>query len=221
MGNYTKEQLASRIVNIRSVENVMSKYAFLTYYKRFDEAYKTYWCGEETVPTLTTNDKKFVGGEVYAELVKKGETETKADNEAMRKLFPELADKTDEEIWGVGTAMVHTISTPVIELAEDEQTAKGMFYSMGSCTEIDRETGPKAYWVWEKYAVDFIREADGWKIWHMTVMTDFKTPVGKNWASVNLAPTGAYYSAYTPEITPQEGVPVPKPYGTFAETFSY
>ena len=124
-------------------------------------------------------------------------------------------------MWGAGSAMVHTITTPVIELAEDEKTAKGMFYSLGSCTEIDPEKGPKAYWVWEKYAVDFVREADGWKIWHMVTMTDFKTPVGENWANVNLAPTGAYYSAYTPEITPQAGVPVPKPYGTFSETFSY
>ena len=38
MKTYTQEQLASRIANLRSVENVMSKYAFLTYYKRFDEA---------------------------------------------------------------------------------------------------------------------------------------------------------------------------------------
>lgn len=222
MGSYTKEQLASRIVNIRSIENVMSKYAFLTYYKRFDEAVKAYWCKSDAEPTLTTNDKKYTGyAAVYREIVEKGEEETRADNEAMRKLFPELSDKKDSEIWGVGTAMVHTISTPVIELAEDEKTAKAMFYSMGACTEIDRETGPKAYWVWEKYAVDLIKEEDGWKIWHMVIMTDFKTPVGKNWASVNLAPTGAYYSAYTPEVTPQEGVPVPKPYGTFTETFSY
>ena len=222
MGSYTKEQLASRIANLRSIENVMSKYAFLTYYKRFDEAVKNFWCQSALEPTLTTNDKKITGySAIYREIVEKGEEDTRTDNEVMRNLFPELADKKDSEIWGIGTAMVHTISTPVIELAEDEKTAKGMFYSMGACTEIDHEKGPKAYWVWEKYAVDFVKEEDGWKIWHMVIMTDFKTPVGQNWASVNLAPTGSYYSAYTPEITPQEGVPVPQPYNTFAETFSY
>ena len=42
MGSYTKEQLASRIVNLRGIENVMSKYAFLTYYKRFDEPVMQY-----------------------------------------------------------------------------------------------------------------------------------------------------------------------------------
>ncbi len=223
MGNYTKEQLASRITNLRKVENVISKYAFLTYYKRFDEAMQKFWCQSTAVPVLTTNDKKFSGYQsIYHYLVEQGEEDTRTGNEIMRKLFPEeLGNKKDSEMWGAGTAMVHTITTPVIELAEDEKTAKGMFYSLGSCTEIDPEKGPKAYWIWEKYAIDFIREDDGWKIWHMIIMTDFKTPVGENWAKVNLAPTGSYYSAYTPSITPQKGVPVPEPYQTFSNTFSY
>ena len=223
MNEYTAEQLASRIANIRSVENVMSKYAFLTYYKRYDEAMKKFWCSPDQEPTYTTNDKKFVGyTAVRQELVEKGEEATRADNAAMRALFPEeLGGKTDSEMWGAGSAMVHTITTPVIELAEDEKTCKAMFYSLGSCTEIDHEKGPKANWVWEKYAVDFIKETDGWKIWHLVTMTDFKTPVGSNWAQVNLAPTGSYYAAYTPMQVPQEGVPVPAPYKTFSETFSY
>lgn len=223
MKTYTQEQLASRIANLRSIENVMSKYAFLTYYKRFDEALRKYWCQPAAGPTLITNDKKYDGyGSVYHHLVEQGEEETRTGNEIMRRLYPEeFAEKTDSEMWGAGTAMVHTITTPVIELSEDEKTAKGMFYSLGACTEIDPEKGPKAYWIWEKYAVDFLREADGWKIWHMVIMTDFKTPVGENWARVNLAPTGSYYTAYTPEITPQAGVPVPKPYETFQDTFSY
>lgn len=223
MKTYTQEQLASRIVNIRSVENVMSKYAFLTYYKRFEEAVQKFWCQPDQEPTLTTNDEKITGyNAIHQFLVEKGEADTRRDNEIMRQKFPqEFGGKADSEMWGAGSAMVHTITTPLIELAEDEQTAKAMFYSLGSCTEIDPEKGPKAYWVWEKYAVDFVKEPDGWKIWHMVIMTDFKTPVGNNWAKVNLAPTGSYYSAYTPQTAPQEGVPVPQPYETFSETFSY
>lgn len=221
METYTAPQLMSRIQNLRSIENIMSKFAFLTYYKRYDEIMCQLW--SENGPTLTTNDDQFSGyTAVYHQIAQRGEEDTRRDNAVMRKLFPEeLGDKKDSEMWGAGSAMVHTITTPVIELAGDEKTAKAMFYSLGSCTEIDPEKGPKAYWVWEKYAVDFIKEADGWKIWHMVIMTDFKTPVGENWANVNLAPTGSYYSAYTPKQTPQEGVPVPVPYGTFSETFSY
>ena len=72
------------------------------------------------------------------------EESTRADNDVMRKLFPdEFAGKKDSEMWGAGTDIVHTITTPVIELAEDEQTAKAMFYSLGSCTEIDPDKGPR------------------------------------------------------------------------------
>ncbi len=223
MHEYTGEQLASRIANLRSIENVMSKYAFLTYYKRFDEAIRKLWCHAKSNPTLTTNERKLEGyGAVYAYLVEHNETETLRGNEIMRGLFPEeLGSKKDSEMWGAGTAVVHTITTPVIELAEDEETAKAVFYSIGSCTEIVPEKGPKAFWVWEKYAVDFLKEADGWKIWHMVTMTDFKTPVGENWARVNLAPTGSYYTAYTPKTVPQVGVPIPVPYQSFSDTFSY
>ena len=59
MGKYTAQQLASRIKNIRDVENVMSKYAFLTYYKRYYEAMEKYWTDQN--PTLTTNDQKLEG----------------------------------------------------------------------------------------------------------------------------------------------------------------
>lgn len=96
-----------------------SKYAFLTYYKRFDEALQKYWCAPEKEPTLTTNDKKYTGyASVYNFLVECGEADTRRDNAIMRQLFPEeLGEKKDSEMWGVGTAIVHTITTPVIELA--------------------------------------------------------------------------------------------------------
>lgn len=87
MKTYTQEQLASRIANLRSVENVMSKYAFLTYYKRFDEALWKYWCAPDREPTLTTNDKKYAGyASVYNLLVECGEADTRRDNAIMRQL---------------------------------------------------------------------------------------------------------------------------------------
>ncbi len=223
MKAYTAEQLASRIIDLKEIENVMSKYSFLTYYKRFAEALDTLWCSPAAGPTLTTNDKKLEGYDaVRTYLVEDGEDAVRADNAAMRTLFPEeLGGKADSEMWGAGTAVVHTLTTPLIELAEDQQTAKGMWYCVGQNTEIDHAKGPVAYWNWEKYAVDLRKEDGKWKIWHMIVCTDFKSPVGKNWANENLAPAGPYYNGYTPRQTPQDTPPMPEPYETFAETFSY
>lgn len=112
MGKYTAQQLASRIKNIRDVENVMSKYAFLTYYKRYYEAMEKYWTDQN--PTLTTNDQKLEGyAAVHRFLVDKGEEQTRADNEVMRKLYRRsLATRRTARCGGAGSAMVHTITTP-------------------------------------------------------------------------------------------------------------
>ena len=128
--SYTAEQLASRIRNIRAVENVMSKYAFLTYYKRFYEAMEKYWSDQN--PTLTTNDRRIEGyAAVRRFLVDKGEEQTRADNDVMRRLYPdEFGDKKDSEMWGAGSAMVHTITTPVIELAGDEDVSSKTFFEL-------------------------------------------------------------------------------------------
>ena len=56
--------------------------------------------------------------------------------------------------------------------------------SKGMQTQAGQTTGG--------YLIQGRQEADGWKIWHMVIMTDFKTPVGKNWASVNRAPLAAW-----------------------------
>lgn len=223
MKEYTAEQLASRISDLKEIENTVSRYAFLTYYKRYAEALSTLWVSPAAVPTLTANDRRIEGYDaVKAFLVDEGEEAVLADNAAMRALFPEeLAGKADSEIWGVGSAVVHTITTPLIELAGDQQTAKGMWYSVGQNTDIDHAKGPVAYWNWEKYALDLKKEDGKWKIWHLIICTDFKSQVGRNWADSNIAPSGDYYKAYDTHQTPQDYPPMPEPYETFAETFSY
>lgn len=72
--------------------------------------------------------------------------QTKWANEVMRGLYPEeLGGKSDEEIWAVGSNTVLTMTTPIIEVAFDGQTAKGMWYVFGETTEVYSK-GPKAAW---------------------------------------------------------------------------
>ncbi len=150
----------------------------------------------------------------------------------MRKLFPEdLGGKSDEEIWAVGSNTVLTMTSPIIEVAFDGQTAKGMWYVFGETTEVYSK-GPKAAWNFGKCAVDFIKEDGQWKIWHMIMFTDIACPLGQNWGTAKMyehegpeapAPTeaGELYKSfgedYVFEIKPE----MPEPYDTFANTFSY
>lgn len=70
-----------------------------------------------------------------------------------------------------GLLELHQITTPVLEVAEDGQTAKGMWMSVGAILMLeDPETDCGSFtWDTGKYAVDFIRTENGWKVWHLHV----------------------------------------------------
>jgi hypothetical protein len=76
-----------------------------------------------------------------------------------------------------GQLALHPQSTPVIEIAADRKTAKGIWYTVGI---IGGAQGGKASgsWMWERYGVDFVNEDGQWKIWHMHIYTDFGFPTG-------------------------------------------
>lgn len=62
----------------------------------------------------------------------------------------------------------HTTTSGIVEIADDRQTAKGVWYTPGI---IGRYQGLQA--LWERYGIDFIMENGEWKIWHLHVYTDF------------------------------------------------
>ena len=82
-----------------------------------------------------------------------------------------------------GVMWNHNVDSPVIEIAKDGQTAKGLFFSPGA--EAHREPAGDgkvhAYWCWGKYTVDFIKENGEWKIWHLHWWRSFRNDFYKSW----------------------------------------
>jgi hypothetical protein len=148
-----------------------------------------------------------------------------------------------------GTFFVHTLTTPVIEIAEDGQTAKGVWKSPGAETMKDPQTGKlRGMWAWTKYACDFIKEDGKWKILHYHVYRIFMTPADMNYTDGwemkgggGIAPAGAtsgggrgptqqasslrepttYDNPFSTSYIPELVPAPPVPYKTFSETFSY
>ena len=107
-----------------------------------------------------------------------------------------------------GQMRMDAITTPMIEVAADGRTAKGVWMSFGTETEVfpaGTQSGipsvdaqqPDAYgnrhyahWVWKKYAADFLHEAGGWKIWHLHLYDIFRCPFEQNWVTYALARDG-------------------------------
>ena len=222
--------MADVVEDTTAIANIMGAFTFLNCYKQHKRQFEN-WSHNE--PTITLNDGKYVGYEaVKAFFVDYHEAQTRWADETMRKLFPEeLGGKSDEEIWAVGSNTVLNFTTPLIEVAYDGQTAKGMWYVYGSTTEV-YSSGPKAAWNFGRWAVDFIKEDGAWKIWHMTMFTDIQCPVGGNWGKDKMYPHEGveipeptvkehYYTGYGEDFLSLVEPPLPEPYDTFANTFSY
>ena len=72
----------------------------------------------------------------------------------------------------IGSIMEHHMTTPVIVVAQDNQTAKGVWFTPG--VECIPGISKHAYWDWARYGADFIKEDGQWKIWHWQFYTTFR-----------------------------------------------
>jgi hypothetical protein len=235
----SKEELLDRWLDKREVRNIMGKISSLYAIRQEATIFEKFWSERDDV-CLGLNDGYFNGREAvagyYDGLGKRVEIESQIVKKAFAK---QLGDKTDEELHGVGSMIYKPYDTQVVEIAKDGQTAKGLWCMRGSHTAITT-AGPVAYWQFGWVAVDFIREGEEFKIWHMLDLTDIDSPCGDNWGEPEKErPAAPDFAAVTEIKDPQPNVPcvlhklytsdrefmtspaIPKPYTTFAETFSY
>jgi len=107
----------------------------------------------------------------------------------------------------VGKLIFHYTTTPLIQVAADRQTAKGIWIAAGVESGLmsaplaaqapsylfeQNETGGMevhgnkiwAHWVQMKYGVDFIRQDGQWKIWHFRCFEISRARFDRNWISL-------------------------------------
>jgi hypothetical protein len=111
--------------------------------------------------------------------------------EGIERLYPGWHMWMGEEA-NKGQMHMHTLTTPVIEVAADLQTAKAVWISPGHETMGPGESpggNGHAAWAWCKYACDFVREDGQWKIWHLHVYGIFFTPYEQPWTDTSNAET--------------------------------
>jgi hypothetical protein len=229
----TAEQKIQQVLDIHDIHNVMGRHAYYHALGKHIEELDTIWVKKTPNPTFTQNWGSYHGYEsiryYYGEFLKISQQH---DLNRLRQNFPEVEDKPEN--YGAGSTLMHTLTTPVIEVAGDGQTAKGVWYSPGQVTGLGPNGKPKAHWMWEKYAVDFAKEDGKWKIWHLLILTDLAVEVGKSWTDESLPPPAPggiempkpdmeanIYNFYSLTQVPQDYPKLPEPYQTFSETFSY
>lgn len=164
--------------------------------------------------------------------------------EEISKLYPDI--KVTPENYGIGTWGVNSPTNPIIEIAGDGKTAKGIWESNGpslSSSVVNGQLEVHGTWFWRTYAVDFIKEDGQWKIWHFNIVYDISSaldaPYGMDYTKYRAPERDTYggggvpglpsptmanpdpYLNWSPLRIPQDQPRIPEPYYTFSETFSY
>ena len=239
-GKYTSEQLVGKFEDQRDLRNIMGKISYCCVLKREKDIFPLFWSSRDDV-VLGVNEGWYEGPDAVAGYFNAFHERTVYTTAFLKKLYPkQLGDKTEEEAYGVAMMNIKPVDTAVIEVADDGETAKGVWYVRGSNNELTT-AGPVAFWTFGVFAVDFVRENKEWKIWHMQYLEDLSAPGGKDWGSREPEnyPPMAGYETVEPFVKPEPTTKVqlhtpwsadrpfsvliepPVPYATFAETFSY
>jgi hypothetical protein len=133
-------------------------------------------------------------------------------------------------------------TTGIIEVAEDLQTAKGLWLCPTLSTPGNEKDGFSGRTGYAHRAGDFYCENGQWKLWHYMVYGLASAPVGKSWTDPEVVEKNQVDRfAWIPEHLKPNGprapgigamggwrpdrkvfsMKVPVPYKTFSETFSY
>jgi hypothetical protein len=234
-----------RALAMWEVQFVMSKHAYYKQINQHCEEMDDIWIKKNGSYDKTSTWTSQFGVEVGYDQIKLNYCTANLEDlkkklEAASKKNPEIKDIPENIGIGGGYGM-HTNLTPVIEIAGDGKTAKGVWFSLG--VNGNDMASP------EKYAADFVKEDGKWKIWHFVNLfepftmkgaveeypredTFYKKPLGAKGVLPGEKPTtegGIHYITrtapdlynYDPKVVPRIYPKLPEPYYTFNETFSY
>ena len=223
----------------RDLRNLMGRLSADYSVREEGQAFDRYWSSREDV-CLGVNEGWYVGPEAVAGYYKALDEEIVLAAKCVQQDYPDkLGDKTEEEIRGVGAMSYIPFDSQVIEIADDGQTAKGLFNIRGSYSKVT-VAGPVAYWLFGWAAVDFVLEDGEWKILNLLLVYNVDHVCGTNFTEpdAEFEPVEGF-AAMADFKLPAPNVPmtvmetfypdrqvnrsprVPEPYGTFTETFSY
>ena len=237
--NFTPEELLTRWEYRREIQNVVGKMTQSYLMMEEAEIYNRYWSTRDDV-CLGVNTGWYSGKEAVSGYYAAFGRKIALASKILTEIFPEkLGGKTEEELYGVGQLGIKPADTFVIEIAEDGATAKGLWSLHGTYADMT-PSGPVAYWDWGYYCIDFIYEDGAWKIWHLQYLNDINNPNGGSWTEPPVSyPEDPKWEAmksfefpapnvpctlreaYYPGRPFTESPPLPEPYETFADTFSY
>ena len=229
---FTDDEQILRIWDVEDVKSLMNKRVFLQTADLREEELRTMWVQEpehQKTASYGSNWGYYVG----MDEIRKYYVDSHAAALEEQKKTNGAAEVN------MGNMYAHPLTTGLVELAEDGKTAKGLWYSIGNEAMAQADGTAHVQWMLGKVAADFVREEDGWKIWHIVISTDVdcqaghdygEHPVYEDWSADSTNPVRREFGRPTVEVLTHDVTfnwwdnypPMPpKDYKTFTDDISY
>lgn len=230
----TMEALLAQWEAQREIKNLMGRFTRCLLHRTAGEIPGRFWSSREDI-SLGTNEGWYLGQRSVARYFDHFDTVTALTDGIMKALFPEIPP----EQYGIGYLDMKSLSTDLVEVAGDGNSAKGMWGCAGQKVEYTA-AGPVTFLTYGTYAVDFVQENGQFRILHMQYLEELCHRQGEKWWEPE-APLPEH-PAFRPVkdcLPPEPDVPVrlwegyhperkrpllprlPEKYETLEETFSY
>jgi hypothetical protein len=218
MKNFTTEETIARVWDVEEIKKLMARRVYFQANEWREKEIDELWVSDpelQKTASFGRNTGYYVG------------------LDAIRAYY---VDKHNAEMGeGTGYLTNHPITTGLVREAEDGKTAKGMWYSIAQETRPQEDGTGLALWMPEKIGVDFVKEADGWKIWHIIIANDLVCEAGTNneldpvYVDFATDPVAVEFGTPTIQKLVHDQTfnwwdnypPMPQPYETWSDEISY
>lgn len=233
--NLTPAEQIRRVWDVLEIKNLMARRAYYNSFRLYRQTMEELWVTSpqrRADASYGQNGGYQIGYDgIFENMVILAEQRQAERLRAFRQADPSIIPA--EENLGIGEMEMHPLTTPLVEVAEDGLTAKGMWYCPSSATVSAPDGTICAQWIYERIGVDFVKEDGRWKIWHLFCGTDITQTPGTDRAEEDIrdlplvpAPDSGIqlsqaYQAYTPQYNWSAYPPVPWPHKSFDPADSY
>ena len=203
---YTVDERIRRVWDAENIKDLMARRSFYIANEQRREELNKLWVTEpkhRKSASFGSNWGYYVGMEDISNYyVVQHDQKMKAALAAYCEKHPEVANNEFNQ--GYGCYFCHPMSTPLVVISGDGETAKGMWYSIGNECIASGEDEADCRWYNERVAADFVKEDGEWKIWHLVVANDLCVKTGEN---VDEMPSRREPDTYLPEVEFKAGKP--------------
>lgn len=182
---FTDEEMILHAWDKEMIQNLVSRFTLYWGNGDTEKAIDQLWVREPehtADASFGTNTGFYVGlDEVRRHLVEEPATLAKATCDTFKAAGGAYADAQE----GIGLTTMHSCTTPLLFISADDKYARYLCYDLGLTGKGSPDGSAECYFEFGLLLIELVREADGFKIWHLVQQHDFSIESGKNYNDIN------------------------------------